>query len=129
MAKFPALTRVLLFAALAAAFACAPAPRQRPVKMGDVGTGAGSLTEARKYLEGRWTLESFEVHPPGKEPILLKGSGDLDTTITATCGWRSAPRRHRPTFWAAEIDIRDERISSNGRTVVDLQHTDAYLRG
>jgi hypothetical protein len=123
MAKFPALTRVLLLAALAAAFACAPAPRQRPVKMGDVGKGAGSLTEARKYLEGRWTLESFEVHPPGKEPIVLKGSGDLEYDDYGNLRMEiRAEEASADILRAAGIDIRDGRISSNGRTVVDLQH-------
>jgi hypothetical protein len=58
-------------ALLAAAAACAGAPRQRPVEMGPVATGPGTLTDARKFLQGRWTLESFEVRPPGATPIAL----------------------------------------------------------
>ena len=49
-----------------AATGCSGAPRQRNVEMGPVEAGAGSLTAARKFLEGRWALESFEVLPPGK---------------------------------------------------------------
>jgi ferredoxin len=48
------------------------------MKGGDVDTGPESITAARKFLEGRWTLESFEVFPPGKAPITLKGSGTLN---------------------------------------------------
>ena len=69
---------VILFAlAAAGAAGCSAAPRQRPVKGGDVDTGAGTLASARKYLEGRWTLESFQIYPPGKGPIALNGSGTL----------------------------------------------------
>ena len=49
---------------LLAAPGCAPAPRVRPVKEGPVDTGSGTLTAARKYLEGTWTLVSFELFPP-----------------------------------------------------------------
>jgi len=57
--------------------ACAGAPSQKPVKGGPVDQGPGSIVSARAFLEGRWTLESFEVYPPGKPPITLKGSGTL----------------------------------------------------
>ena len=40
---------------------CAAAPRERPVKMGPVDTGAGSLEATRRGLEGSWTLSSLEV--------------------------------------------------------------------
>ncbi len=40
--------------------ACHGQPSQRPMKAGPVDTGAGSLTAARKYLEGQWSLESYE---------------------------------------------------------------------
>src|SRR6187200_1294302 len=57
--------------------ACAGAPSQRPVKLGPVDQGPGTITSARTYLEGRWTLESFEVYPPGAPPVRLTGSGTL----------------------------------------------------
>ena len=56
---------------------CSAAPRQRPVKGGPVDQGPQTLTAARKYLEGNWALESFDVYPPGKSAITLKGSGNL----------------------------------------------------
>ena len=61
-----------------AATGCSGAPRQRNVEMGPVDAGAGSLTAARKFLEGRWALESFEVFPPWKAPIVVKGQGSLN---------------------------------------------------
>jgi hypothetical protein len=107
----------------AAAVGCAAAPRQRPVEMGPVDQGAGSIAAARKYLAGRWTLESFEVYPPGKAPIALKGAGtllydefgNLKMDIRADQGSADLLR-------AAGVDIRDGVISSDGRVAVDMQN-------
>jgi hypothetical protein len=115
--------RLLIGAAIALAAACGPAPRQRPVEMGPVDTGAGSLTEARKFLEGRWTLESFEVYPPGKGPVALKGAGTLVYDDFGNLRMEiRADEQSSDVLRAAGIDIRDGVISSDGRTVVDLQH-------
>jgi hypothetical protein len=105
------------------AAACAGAPRQRPVEAGPVAEGPGSLTEARKYLEGRWTLESFEVRPPGKPPIVLKGEGTLtyDDYGNLRMDIR-ADEKSSDLLRAAGIDIRDGVISTEGRTAVDLQN-------
>ena len=50
-------------ALLAATVAYAGAPR--PLEQAEGGS-TRTLAEARKYLEGRWALESFEVRPPGR---------------------------------------------------------------
>jgi hypothetical protein len=115
--------RLLIGAVIAIVIACAPAPRQRPVEMGPVDTGAGSLTEARKYLEGLWSLESFEVYPPGKGPVALKGTGTLvyDDFGNLKMDIR-ADDASADVLRAAGIDIADGMIRSEGRTVVDLQH-------
>jgi hypothetical protein len=118
-----AVKRVLIVSATVIAAACGPAPRQRPVELGPVDTGAGSLTEARKYLEGLWTLESFEVYPPGKGPVPLKGTGTLvyDDFGNLKMDIR-ADEASADVLRAAGIDIADGLIRSEGRTVVDLQH-------
>jgi hypothetical protein len=117
-------TRALIAGVLvAAAAACGPAPRQKPVLMGPVDQGAGTLTEARKYLEGRWNLESFEVYPPGKGPIALKGAGTLNYDEFGNLRIEiRADQSSADVLRAAGIDIRDGTISSDGRTVVDLQN-------
>jgi len=110
------------------ATACKSAPRERPIPMGPVDTGAGSVTAARKFLEGRWVLESFEVYPPGKAPIALKGSGDLlyDDFGNLKMEIR-ADQQSSDLLRAAGIDIRDGVISTEGRTAIDLQnHTLTY---
>lgn len=102
---------------------CAAAPRQRPVEMGPVDTGPQTLTAARKYLEGNWALESFEVYPPGKPAITLKGSGNLsyDDFGNLKIDIR-ADQASSDLLRAAGIDIRDGVISSDGRTAVDMQN-------
>ncbi len=113
----PAVAALMLLAAAAAAYA--GEPRQR----GKVDTGPGSLTAARKYLEGRWGLESFEVRPPGKPPIMLKGSGVLnyDDFGNLTMEIR-ADQATSDLLRAAGIEIRDGVISTKGRTAIDLQN-------
>ena len=74
--------------------------------------------QARKFLEGRWSLESFEVYPPGKAAYHLKGAGTL--TYDEFGNLRMEIRTDRDAadlLRSAGIDIRDDgMISSDGRT-------------
>jgi hypothetical protein len=108
---------------LIGAAACAGAPRERPVELGPVDQGKGSLTAARKYLEGRWTLESFEVFPPGRAPVTLKGQGTLSYDDFGNLQMEiRTDEQSADLLRAAGIDIRDNSISTSGRTVVDMQN-------
>jgi hypothetical protein len=103
--------------------ACTGGPRQRPVKGGPVDEGPGSLTAARKFLEGRWTLESFEVFPPGKPPVALTGQGTLSYDDFGNLRMEiRADEKSADLLRAAGIDIRDNLISTDGRAVVDIQN-------
>jgi hypothetical protein len=108
---------------LAVAAGCTGGPRQRPVEMGPVDQGPGTLTAGRKFLEGRWSLESFEVYPEGKPPIAVKGNGTLsyDDFGNLKVDIR-ADQATSDQLRAAGIDIRDGVISSEGRTAVDMQN-------
>ncbi|HSC27735.1 MAG TPA: hypothetical protein VLD67_10705 [Vicinamibacterales bacterium] len=117
------LQRTLVAALALTLAACAGAPRERPVRMGPVDTGPGTLAAARKFLEGRWVLESFEVHPPGKAPITLKGSGTLVYDQFGNLRMEiRADQASSDLLRAAGIDIRDGVISTEGRTAVDMQN-------
>jgi hypothetical protein len=110
-------------ALLAAAAACAAAPRQRPLPTTRIESGPGTLAEARKFLEGRWALESFEVHPPGKPPITLKGSGVLNYDDFGNMRMEiRADQATSDLLRAAGIDIRDGVLSTDGRTTIDIQN-------
>ncbi len=116
-------TRALLGAVLFSVSGCAAAPINKPIDLGPVATGSGSLVEARKYLEGRWTLESFEVHPPGKPVVTLKGQGTL--TYDEFSNLAMEIRTDQATadlLSAAGIDVQSGTISSRGRTAVDMQN-------
>lgn len=112
----------LLLVALATG-GCGAKAGERPVTLGPVNTGPGTLTAARKYLEGRWTLESFEVYPKGRPPVALKGSGTLvyDNMSNLRMEIR-ADEGSADLLRAAGIDIRDGVVSTEGRTAIDLQN-------
>jgi hypothetical protein len=111
---------VIMLLAATAAYAAPPGQTKSPSgRSGSVLT----LAEARKFLQGRWALESFEVRPPGKEPIFPKGSGVLNYDDFGNMRVEiRADEASSDLLRAAGINIRDGIISSNGRTVIDLQN-------
>ena len=110
-------------ALIAAVSACAGAPRQRPLDIGPIESGVGTTTEARKFLEGRWALESFEVRPPGKAPIVLKGSGMMNYDDFGNLRMElRADQASSDLLRAAGIDMRDGVISTDGRAALDVQN-------
>jgi len=98
-------------------------PKVAVKKGGPVDTGAGSVVAARKYLEGRWTLESFEVYPPGKPVVAVKGQGTLsyDDFSNLSMELRTDVATS-DQLRAAGIEIQDGTISTTGRTAVDMQN-------
>jgi hypothetical protein len=101
--------------------ACTSAPWNEPIKLGPVDTGAGSLTAARKFLEGRWTLLSYEVSLPGEPPVMLGGSGVL--TYDAYGNLTTEIRVDEGTARVLEkAGIRTTKgaFLTSGRTVVDM---------
>jgi hypothetical protein len=110
-------------------FACAPSPRQRPILLSEVPGGAGSLVEARKYLEGRWTLQSYEVFPPGAPPIELKGRGTLTYDQFGNLEIEvHADKASVPYLSRAGIETTNGVLMTKGRTAVDMQqHTLTYM--
>ena len=111
-----------MVALLVATTAHAAVPDQTPVSTGRSGSAA-TLAQARKFLQGRWALESFEVRPPGKAPIFPKGSGVLTYDDFGNMRMEiRADEAASDLLRAAGINIRDGIISSDGRTVIDLQN-------
>lgn len=108
---------------------CAAAPRTRPLPLGDIDTGPGTVAAARKFLEGRWALQSFELRQPGGALSPLKGSGVLNYDDFGNLRMEiRADEASSDALRAAGIEIRDGVISSDGRTAIDLQnHTLTYF--
>ena len=63
--------------ALAGLAGCQAAPRQRPVKMGPVGEGPGTLAYERAQLQGEWALVEVTVFPEPGKSVTLKAVGRL----------------------------------------------------
>jgi hypothetical protein len=116
--------RIVGVAALAAASAaCAGAPRTRPLPIGDIPTGAGTVQGARKFLEGRWALESFEIRSADGKQVPLKGSGVLNYDDFGNLRMEiRADQASSDVLRAAGVNIRDGVISTDGRTAIDLQN-------
>ena len=118
------LIRILVVCLMAAQFAaCAAQTRERPIYTGPVEEGAGSLTAARKYLEGRWSLESFEIYPPGSAPLRLNGSGTLqyDNFSNLTMELRADPATAEVLTKAGIVNDGGV-VSTKGRVAVDMQN-------
>jgi hypothetical protein len=111
-------------AALSLAFAvcgtaaCTYKPRTEPPN-----TGAGTVNQARKYLEGTWSLASFTVYPPSGSPVEMKGKGTLvyddfnNMTMTLEADEGSAALLAK-----AGVPMEKGRYSTNGKTIVDMQN-------
>jgi len=100
----------------------APAGVVSAQKGGKPDTGAGTTTAARKYLEGRWGLVSFDVFPPGKAPIALGGQGSLTYDGFGNMAFevRIPPDAVEPLRLAG-IPSNNGVVSLAGRTVIDMQ--------
>jgi hypothetical protein len=102
--------------------ACASVPWEGPIKLGPTETGPGTLAAARKYLEGRWSLLSYEVFPPDGPPITLNGTGILtfDEFANLTIDIR-ADNASAGILEKAGIQTTNGALLTSGRTVVDMQ--------
>jgi hypothetical protein len=63
---------------LVATVACTASERQRPMGMGDVYAGTGSLEAIRRQLQGTWELVAIETSPESGGPrVPVKATGTL----------------------------------------------------
>ena len=100
---------------------CAAAPRQRAREGGPVDTGAGTLTAARNYLEGRWSLESFQVFPAGKPPVMVNGQGTVNYDAFSNLSMDvRADAASVEALKAAGVAVVNNGFSTTGRAVVDM---------
>lgn len=126
---------------LAFAAACASSPRQRPVSVGDVETGSGSLAEARKQLEGSWQLVSLRMaNADGRQTdvdatgsLNLDGFGNLHIEFRMSAAGQKAlssigitsPNPVLTTTGRAVIDPQQQRVSYVGDDFVKSGGMDA----
>ena len=92
------------------------------LQRGPVSTGPGTLAAARKFLEGRWSLLSFEVFPAGQPPVHVKGEGSLvyDSFGNLDVQIR-VDRATAERLTLAGVPAPAGTVSIRGRTVIDMQ--------
>ena len=110
---------ICLSLALAVTRGAIPVPAQ---KGGPTEVGRGSTAAARKYLEGRWSLVSFEVFPPERPPMRINGSGMLvyDAFGNLNVEIRVDPET-ASLLDGVGIPSTKGRVSTSGRVAVDMQ--------
>lgn len=117
------LLHSMTLAAVAATFVTTGGCALKPIGRGPVDTGAGTLAAERKYLEGRWSLLSFEVQPPVGDMIQVKGEGTL---LFDDFGNLEMEIRTDETtgqvLSKAGIPLEKGRLSVKGRTTLDMAH-------
>lgn len=98
------------------------AAAEQAIKMGPVETGPGTLTAARQYLEGRWTLLSYEIFPPGEPALTLTGEGTLHYDDFGNLAMKiRVDEKTALILEGVGIRTADGILSTEGRTVIDMQ--------
>jgi hypothetical protein len=98
-------------------------------KGGKPDTGLGTSTAARRYLEGRWGLLSFDVFPPNKPVIHVGGQGSLLYDAFGNMHWEvRVPPDAADPLRLAGIPNTNGVLSMDGRAAIDMQaHTLTYI--
>ena len=115
------MTKISIAVALALFIASASMAEQR----GPVDKGPGTLAAARKYLEGTWQLQTYDIMPPGRQPIRLTTDNGRGTMVYDDFGNLTMDITvDEPTaklLAAAGIPTKNGSLYSKGKTAVDVQ--------
>ena len=117
------MRRFTMSSAFIAILILTSAPACTSFGRGPVSSGPGTLASGRDYLEGRWSLITYEVFPPGQPPIQLKGQGSLlyDAFGNLEIEIR-VPADTAQALQRAGIQTANGMLSTKGRTVLDMQN-------
>jgi hypothetical protein len=108
---------------------CASAPLDKPIKLDKVDKGPGTLTEARQYLQGRWTLMSMDVFPPNQAPLHGVASGNMvyDDYANMTV-YMQFTEEAAKLAQQIGIPLQNGVLSTTGKTVIDINsHAISYV--
>ena len=112
------VTALALALVIAGASACTYKPRTAPPN-----TGAGTVNQARQYLQGNWSLLSFTIYDANGTPIAMKGTGTLvyddfnNMTMTLQADDATAALLAK-----AGLAMEKNQFSTKGKTIVDMQN-------
>ena len=113
MNRFLLLTAAML--ALATSLACQAQPRQRPLDVGPVASGPGTIEFERRRLLGTWQLERFEVISSAGIPTVVKAQAVLSYDEYGNLSVRGKLLEPLPGATAIEHPLLDY----NGPIVLD----------
>jgi hypothetical protein len=95
--------------------------RVRPIEGGAVATGAGSLEDTRKQLEGTWNLVSAELVSPGGARRTVKASAVM--TYDGFGNFSIKGAFEDPAVTADQTAA----LNFTGRAVIDVQKQELHL--
>lgn len=117
---------VLMVSSAIALGACAASSRQRPVGVGDVSTGAESLSATRKQLEGTWTLTKFEVADNTGQLITVRAKAQLTYDAYGNLSIRGVLEEPLP---GQKTVTEAPALAYTGKAVIDTARKEMVLTG
>ena len=106
--------------------ACAASPRQRPVGVGDVNTGLGSLEATRRQLEGTWTLTQFEVADATGRLVPVRAKAQLTYDAYGNLSIRGVLEEPLP----GQKTVTDApALAYTGKAIIDTARKEMVLTG
>jgi hypothetical protein len=95
---------------------------EKPIPLDPIETGPGTVTQARKFLEGRWSLVSFNVYGPGGQAAPITGAGTLTYDDFGNLAIEiRVDEKGSLVLEKAGVPVDQGVVSSSGRTVLDMQ--------
>jgi hypothetical protein len=120
------VSKALFVAIVMCTSACASSPRQRPVGVGDVNTGAGSLEATRRQLEGTWTLTRFEVADAAGQLVPVRAKAQLTYDAFGNLSIRGVLEEPLP----GQKTVGDApALAYTGKAVIDTARKEMVLTG
>ena len=110
--------------------ACKATPRAKPLPTTPIETGAGTVQEMRRTLEGRWTLVALEMTAAdGRQAKQIDATGSLsaDSFGNLTIEFRLS-EAGQEALKAVGVTSPNPVISTSGRVAIDVQqHSITYV--
>jgi hypothetical protein len=102
---------------------CQAAPRQKPIKLGAVDKGPGSMEYERRQLEGRWALQRAEIIDASGQSTELKAKGRFELDAYGNLSVHAQLDESAPSAKPAPPEL----LEYSGRIVIDADKREFRL--
>jgi hypothetical protein len=116
----------LVLAGAAVGSGCQATPRQRPIEMGPVDTGPGSLAYVRRQLEGSWDLVTLEVRNAAGQMTPAKAQALLTYDAYGNMRVRGKLNESLPD---ATAKLASTAVDYSGQIVIDPRRSEFRMTG